>query len=146
MPRLIRTTTKGRTMRIGKLMLAVASAALLSTIGIRAAEVETPLRHELKRTDLAGVPGMEVVESITEYKPGDKVPLHLHHGVEAGYVVQGTMVQVTGKDPSMMETGSPILNLRDVKHGGYVVVGPGSLKLFTVHIVDKGKPLYDDPN
>jgi hypothetical protein len=133
-------------MRIGKLMVTVASAALLSAINIQAAEVETPLRHELRRTDLVGAPGMEVVESITEYKPGDKVPVHLHHGVEGGYVVQGAMIQVPGKEPSMMETGLPILNLRDVKHGGYTVVGPASLKLFTVHIVDKGKPLYDDPN
>jgi hypothetical protein len=27
--------------------------------------------------------------------------------------------------------------------GGFKVVGDTSLKLFTVHIVDKGKPLYD---
>jgi hypothetical protein len=34
------------------------------------------------------------------------------------------------------------LNLRDVNHAGFRVVGDTSLKLFTVHIVDKGKPLY----
>jgi hypothetical protein len=27
--------------------------------------------------------------------------------------------------------------------GGFKVVGPGNLILFTVHTVDKGKPLYD---
>jgi hypothetical protein len=43
----------------------------------------------------------------------------------------------------MLATGAPILNLRDVPHGGFKVVGPGTLKLFTTHIVDKGKPLYD---
>ena len=33
--------------------------------------------------------------------------------------------------------------LRDVQHAGFSVVGDKTLKLFTVHIVDKGKPLYD---
>ena len=43
----------------------------------------------------------------------------------------------------MLATGAPILNLRDVVHGGFKVVGPGNVILFTVHTVDKGKPLYD---
>jgi hypothetical protein len=43
----------------------------------------------------------------------------------------------------MLATGAPILNLRDVVHGGFKVVGPANLILFTVHTVDKGKPLYD---
>ena len=44
---------------------------------------------------------MEVISSISEFKPGDELPRHLHHGVEAGYVVQGAMVQnpVSLSDP-----------------------------------------------
>ncbi len=53
------------------------------------------------------------------------------------------MVQNPGQPPTMLATGAPILNLRDVVHGGFKVVGPGNLILFTVHTVDKGKPLYD---
>ena len=104
---------------------------------------DSPNRKELKRVDLSGAPGMEVVSSITEYKPGDELAAHLHHGVEAGYVVQGAMVQAPGKEPMMLPTGAPILNLRDVLHGGFKIVGETPLKLFTVHVVDKGKPLYD---
>jgi hypothetical protein len=63
--------------------------------------------------------------------------------VEAAYIVQGARVQVPGKDPLTLATGGSLLNLRDVKHGGFTVVGDTSLKLFTVHVVDKGKPLYD---
>jgi hypothetical protein len=37
------------------------------------------------------------------------------------------------------------MNARDVPHGAYKVVGDTPLKLLTVHIVDKGKPLYDKP-
>ena len=36
-----------------------------------------------------------------------------------------------------------VLNLRDAVHGGFKVIGPGQLILFTAHTVDKGKPLYD---
>ncbi|MGA2551021.1 MAG: cupin domain-containing protein [Burkholderiaceae bacterium] len=102
-----------------------------------------PGRVELKRADLSGAPGMEVISSITEFKPGEEVALHLHHGIETGYVVQGTMIQMPGKDPVMMETGASFINLRDVRHGGYKVVGDRPLKIFAVHVVDKGKPLYD---
>ena len=104
---------------------------------------DSPQRVEQKRADLSGAPGMEVIASVAEYKPGDSIGLHSHHGVEAAYVLQGASVQLPGKDPMALATGATVLNLRDVKHGGYKIVGDTSLKLFTVHIVDKGKPLYD---
>jgi quercetin dioxygenase-like cupin family protein len=104
---------------------------------------ETQGRKELKRVDFSGAPGMEVISSVSEYKPGEELGRHIHHGVEAGYVIQGAMVQEPGKEPRMMETGMPIMQLRDVPHAGYKVVGDKSLKIFAVHIVDKGKPIYD---
>jgi quercetin dioxygenase-like cupin family protein len=100
-------------------------------------------RQEKSRVELTGAPGMEVVTSIAEYKKGDLLIKHIHHGVESAYVIQGGKVQAPGKDPIEMPTGAAILNLRDVVHGGFVVVSDQPLKLFTVHIVDKGKPLYD---
>ena len=53
------------------------------------------------------------------------------------------MVQYPGKEPQMMVTGAAIFNLRGVFHSGYTVVGDKPLKLYTVHVVDKGKPLFD---
>jgi quercetin dioxygenase-like cupin family protein len=103
-------------------------------------------RTELKRVDLSGAPGMEVITSISEFKTGEELPRHTHHGIETGYVLQGSLVQYPGKAPVMMETGTPIMNLRDVPHAGFKVVGQQPLKLLTVHIVDKGKPLYDFVN
>lgn len=104
---------------------------------------DSPQRIEQKRADLGGASGMEVIASVAEYKTGEAIDLHFHHGIEAAYVVQGTTVQVPGKDPTMLPTGITVLNLRDIRHAGYKVVGDVPLKLFTVHIVDKGKPLYD---
>src|SRR5580658_11048748 len=118
-------------------------AAIVFGVALVAHAQDSEQRKELRRVDLSGAPGMEVISSISEYKPGDELPRHLHHGVEAGYVVQGAMVQNPGQAPTMLATGAPILNLRDVVHGGFKVVGPGNLILFTVHTVDKGKLLYD---
>jgi hypothetical protein len=124
-----------------KTMTVAALAACVACLPALAQESSN--RKEVGRVDLSGAPGMEVVSSISEYKTGEVLGKHLHHGVEAAYVIQGTTVQIPGKDPMPLDTGTPVLNLRDVMHGGYKVVGQQSLKLFTVHIVDKGKPLYD---
>jgi len=121
----------------------VAVSAFAFTLCAAAQAQDLPQRKELKRVDLSGAAGMEVVSSISTFKAGDEFPRHLHHGVEAGYVVQGAMVQLPGQQPMMMQTGALISNLRDAVHGGFKVVGPGNLILFTVHTVDKGKPLYD---
>jgi quercetin dioxygenase-like cupin family protein len=104
---------------------------------------DSPRRVEQKRADLSGAPGMEVIVSVAEYQPGEAIGVHTHHGIEAGYVLQGAMTQLPGHEPAPMPTGTTILNLRDVRHGGFKVVGDTPLKLFTVHVVDKGKPLYD---
>lgn len=123
------------------LALVITAFAAIATLPAQAQE--SSARKELKRIDMAEAPNMEIISSITEYQPGDELPRHLHHGTEMAYVVQGAMIQVPGKDPTMLPTGVPLQNLRDVPHGGFKVVGATSLKLFTVHIVDKGKPLYD---
>ena len=117
--------------------LGVATGLVAQTIS------DSPQRVEQKRTDLTGAAGMEVIASTAEYRPGDAVELHFHHGVEAAYVVQGARVQAPGQEARTIATGATTMNLRDVKHGGFKVVGDTSLKLFTVHVVDKGKPLYD---
>jgi quercetin dioxygenase-like cupin family protein len=124
---------------------AVAMAALLlaCTSVLAQAVTDSEQRREQKRADLSGAPGMEVISSIAEYKPGEAVMRHQHHGVETGYVIQGATIQPASGAPMVLATGSTLLNLRGVMHGGFKVVGDTSLKLFTVHIVDKGKPLYD---
>ncbi|SFI30156.1 Cupin domain protein [Collimonas sp. OK307] len=124
-------------------VLLLAASLLAAQLGADVYAQDSTTRTELKRADLTGAPGMEVISSIIEIKPGTESPKHLHHGVESGYVLQGTMIQPPGKEPVMLETGTPILNLRDVPHAGFKVVGDKSLKLFTVHVVDKDKPLYD---
>ena len=44
------------------------------------------------------------MEVIAEYKPGERVDLRFHHGVEPAYVVQGASVHAPGKDAMMLPT------------------------------------------
>jgi len=120
--------------------LGVATGIVAQTMG------DLPQRAEQKRADLSGAPGMEVVASIIELKPGEESRLHTHHGIEAAYVIQGAMVQAPGQAPMQLPTGTTLFNLRDVKHGALKVVGDAPLRYFAVHVVDKGKPLYDYAN
>lgn len=124
--------------------LAAIGAGSLLCIGSFAAQLgDSPNRTELHRADLSGAPGMEVIASIVRVKPGESTPRHSHHGIESAYVVHGALVQYPGQPPQMLKTGSSIFNLRDVVHSGFKVVGPDTLVIYTVHVVDKGKPLYE---
>ncbi len=125
-------------------MAAVLSVwALVSTVWADRSPGDLPQREELRRSDLTTSGSMEVITSISEIRKGQTLPRHYHHGIETGYVLQGTLVQLPGQGPTMMTTGSAIMNLRDVPHAGFTVVGDQPLKLLTVHIVDKNRPLYE---
>ena len=129
-------------------VIAAVTGTFLFSLGLAAGLTaqtltDSPQRKEQKRTDLTGAPNMEVIASIVEVKPGESMNLHFHHGVEALHVLQGAAIQAPGKEPSALPTGLTLLNLRDVKHGGFKVLGETPLKLLTIHIVDKDKPLYD---
>lgn len=125
-------------------LLGVALLGLGATAGSRAqTPTDSPQRVEIARVDLSGAPGMEVITSVVEFQPGESLVLHSHHGVEAFYILEGATVQAPDKEPMTLPAGRSQLNLREVKHGGWKVVGDKPLKMFTVHVVDKGKPLYE---
>jgi quercetin dioxygenase-like cupin family protein len=78
---------------------------------------------------------------IVEIAPGASGVLHTHPGEEAYYVIDGaTAVSPDGK-PIVFEPGVARINVRDVPHGAFKITGDKTLKLLTVHIVDKGKPM-----
>lgn len=112
----------------GKPSARIASVAcVLFTAAAMAQELEG--RKELKREELAGAPGMEVITSIVEVRPGETLARHSHHGVVALYVIQGAMIEVPGKESTPFPTGATITNPRDVPHAGFKVVGEQSLRM-----------------
>jgi quercetin dioxygenase-like cupin family protein len=121
----------------------VAAVAVMAFAGLAQAQ-DSPNRKEMKRADLSETK-MEVILSTAEYKPGETVVRHIHHGEEAFYVLEGATVETADGKQIELKTGSGSINLRDVPHGGFKVIGEKSLKLVTVHVVDKGAPLYDAP-
>ncbi len=105
---------------------------------------DSPYRKELKRADLSGT-NMVVITSINEIPPGQSSMLHIHHGEEAFYVIDGGTIELPDGKQVPFATGVTNVNVRDVPHGAFKVVGDKSIKYLSVHIVDKDKPLYDAP-
>jgi quercetin dioxygenase-like cupin family protein len=97
-------------------------------------------RTVLKQADLTGT-NMEIIIAVLEVPPGASIEKHTHPGEEAVYVLEGATLQTPDGKEVARPAGQAGVNVRDVPHGGYKVVGDKPLKLLTVHIVDKGKPM-----
>ena len=103
-----------------------------------AAEVK---RTELGRSDVSGAEGKEIVVQLVEIPPGATSGRHFHNGEEAFYVLEGGTAQVVGKEAKDRPAGEHGINQRGVPHAGYTVVGDRTIKILSVYVVDKGKPL-----
>ncbi|RFB78805.1 cupin domain-containing protein [Methylovirgula sp. 4M-Z18] len=117
---------------------------LASIVAVAAFAQDSPYRKELTRTDLTGT-NMEAITSINEIQPGQSSMRHIHHGEESFYVLEGAMIELPDGKQVPFPTGTTDINHRDMPHGAFKVVGDKTLKYLSVHIVDKGKPLYDSP-
>jgi quercetin dioxygenase-like cupin family protein len=112
----------------------------LSMIFSVAAQAQSSKRTELTKGDLTGK-NMDVVVGIVEVPPGASGVLHTHPGEEAYYVIEGATAESPDGKPVAFETGTAHINARGVPHGEFKVTGSKTLKLLTVHIVDKGEPM-----
>jgi quercetin dioxygenase-like cupin family protein len=124
----------------------VAAGLFVALAGAASAQDVDPgsRRQELKRAPLTGT-NMEVVISVIEYKPGETLERHIHHGEEAFYVLQPATLQTPDGKELKFPAGAAAINARDVPHGGVKVTGEAPFKYIAVHVVDKGAPLYDTP-
>jgi hypothetical protein len=125
---------------IRKFEFATLAALFVAATMATAASAQEIKRTEIKRSDLAGT-NMEVIMAIVEIPPGATQAKHFHFGEEAFYVLEGAMTEVPGTGQVQRVPGTGGINVREVPHAGYKVIGDKTLKLLTVHIVDKGKPL-----
>ena len=114
---------------------------LVALVAPPAFSIEGVDRLELRRDDLSGAPGTEIVVARLRLHPGAKMPRHKHHGDEIVYVISGGTIEVPGPKRLVLSAGESLRNERDVPHGGFTVIGPGVIEVLTVHVVDKGKPL-----
>ena len=101
------------------------------------------VREELQRGDNDPQGKTETIMAEIRMMPGASVPLHTHPGDEFVYVLAGGAMQ--GPDGSVNEvpTGASAWYPRGKVHGGVTSRADGEVVLLTVHVVDKGKPLFE---
>ena len=106
------------------------------------AEIFDINRIEIKRSESELIKPI-VISSISTFKAGEKIPAHFHNGIETAYVIQGAKLIKDNGEVTKMNTGDTLFNLQNNTHGGVTIAPENELKLFTVHIVDKDKPLFN---
>ena len=62
---------------------------------------------------------MEVVVSISETKPGEALPRHIHQGEEAFYVLEGATIEFADGKQMPVPTGNASITVRGVAHAGF---------------------------
>ncbi len=128
--------------RLG-VLLALALGILLGGVGDRllTAQPSGLTRTLLLRTELAGVENREVFMGTAELAPGAAAGRHYHHGLEIGYVLEGTAVlEVDGKPPVSLKPGDSYEIPATVPHDAKNT-GSAPAKVLAVYVVEKGKPL-----
>jgi quercetin dioxygenase-like cupin family protein len=126
---------------IEKILLALTIAAFAFTGG---AFTGNALAQGIKRTPLQKIDfpeGYTTVTAIAEVPAGGASGRHSHPGIETGYVLEGELeVAFDGKPSLKVKAGEsyqiPAGEIHDAKASG-----DKPLKLLTIYIVDKTKPL-----
>ena len=116
------------------ILLAVASTIAASASG----KIE---RKILKQSELAGKPDTLVIMAELLAHPGAVLPKHTHPGDEFLYVLKGGTTRSDDGKTQRLPSGASLHFPRGKVHGGFVVTGDNPIRVLTVHIVDKGKPL-----
>ena len=85
-------------------------------------------------------PGYQTVMGLAEIVPGTCGGRHTHPGIETSYVLEGEEVlKVQGKPDQLLKAGDSIQIPAGVPHYGCTTAS--GVKVLTVHVVEKGKPL-----
>jgi quercetin dioxygenase-like cupin family protein len=126
-------------------IVAAAFAAGLTVDHLAFAAQQQPAikRTILQRQDDPASPKYEAIMGISEIPPGGTSGKHRHPGIELAYVLEGS-VELTheGKPPVIVKAGEPTMN---TVGGIHTATNRGTVpvKILTVYIVEKGKPLAE---
>lgn len=99
-------------------------------------------RTPLMTVDEPGAAGHEAIMGIAEIPADGTSGRHYHHGVEIGYVLDGTLViEHQGRSVQTVKAGEPF---RIDANAAHEAKASGSAtRILTVHMVEKGKPLAE---
>ncbi|MCJ2087791.1 cupin domain-containing protein [Methylobacterium sp. E-005] len=98
-------------------------------------------RTELSRLPVTGLDHLEIITQLVEFPPGATSLRHFHNGEETFYVLEGGFVQEIGRPPRERIPGEHGIIRRGTHHSGYTVVGDRTIKVLSVYVADKDKPL-----
>ncbi len=126
------------------LSVTLAAGIYLGAVGnqILHAQQEPIKRTVLLKTDLAGMEGKEAILALAEIAPGAATGKHTHPGYEFAYVLEGSgILEIEGKPSIPMTPGMAIYQPPMQVHRGVNDSATDPLKIFSVYIVEKGRPL-----
>ena len=99
-------------------------------------------RTVLLKTDLVGMEGKEAILALAEIAPGAATGKHTHPGYGFAYVLEGSgSLEIEGKPSIPLKTGAAIYQPSTQVHRGVNDSATAPLKIFSVYIVEKGRPL-----
>ena len=97
----------------------------------------------IKRTPLGTMdfpPGYQTVMGFAELSPNTCGGRHTHPGIETSYILEGEGVsKIDGRPDRRVTAGDTIQIPANVPHDGCAAAV--AVKILTVHVVEKGKPL-----
>ena len=101
--------------------------------------------RQIFKTDLANLPGQEVLVYASEWQPGFRLPLHKHEGGhELTYVIEGEQTfEIDGVGTRIVKAGEIVYTPPDTPHFGRNATDRIS-KTLVVRIKAKDKPVMTE--
>src|ERR1700742_4595438 len=101
--------------------------------------------RQVFKTDLATLPGQEVIIYASEWQPGFRLPLHKHEGGhELTYVIEGEQTfEIEGVGTKIVKAGEIAYTPPDPAHFGRNATDKVS-KTLVIRIKDKDKPVMTE--
>ena len=101
--------------------------------------------RQIFKTDLANLPGQEVLIFASEWPSGFRLPLHKHEGGhEFTYVIEGEQTfEIEGVGTKIVKAGEVVYTPPDTPHFGRNATS-GISKTLVIRIKDKNKPVMTE--
>jgi quercetin dioxygenase-like cupin family protein len=100
-------------------------------------------RTVLQRVDVPSSSTHETVMAAVDLQPGASAGRHLHHGVEIGYVLEGTVVFDHQGRPSVTKKAGEVFQNDVAAAHDARNTSKAPAKILAVYVVEKGKPLAE---
>ena len=118
------------------ILLSVAISTELLTLSVPVMAQQGIARTSLGTTDFPS--GYQTVTEIVQIAAATCAERHSHPGFETGYVIEGDLLlKIAGKPDQTFKPGDAVQIPAGVAH---LPCSTEGVKMFSIHIVEKGKP------